>query len=115
MIAAFAQELGLPDPVAGLVVGERPDPTPGYGHVVLRVRATSLNYRDHAIVSGHYFGGAVSRDTVQPNYEDPYVALHHAFDAARRRLDDHVRLRRGDVKAHRPRRARASRRRATRA
>lgn len=43
---------------------ERPDPAPGYGHVVLRVRATSLNYRDHAIVSGHYFGGAVSRDTV---------------------------------------------------
>ena len=58
---------------------------------------------------------AVSRDTVQPNYEDPYVALHHAFDAARRRLEDHVRLRRGDVKTHRPRRAGAARRSAAKA
>jgi len=42
----------------------RPDPTPGPGEVVVRVRATSLNYRDHLVASGHYFGGAVARDTV---------------------------------------------------
>jgi ribosomal subunit interface protein len=32
--------------------------------------------------------------------EDPLVALHKAFDAARRKLEDHVRVQRGDVKAH---------------
>ena len=46
MIAAFAQELGLPDPVAGLVVGERPDPTPPAGWEVGEVRAASLNPHD---------------------------------------------------------------------
>ena len=34
--------------------------------------------------------------------EDLDVALHQAFDAARRKLEDHVRVQRGDVKAHRP-------------
>jgi NADPH:quinone reductase-like Zn-dependent oxidoreductase len=43
---------------------ERPDPTPGRRDVVVRVRATSLNYRDQAVVAGQYFGGAVSRDTI---------------------------------------------------
>ena len=43
---------------------ERPDPPAGPHDVVVRVRATSLNYRDQAVVAGQYFGGAVSRDTV---------------------------------------------------
>jgi NADPH:quinone reductase-like Zn-dependent oxidoreductase len=30
----------------------------------VRVRATSLNYRDQAVVAGQYFGGAVSRDLI---------------------------------------------------
>ena len=34
--------------------------------------------------------------------EDLHVALRDAFDAARRKLEDHVRVQRGDVKAHRP-------------
>jgi ribosomal subunit interface protein len=32
--------------------------------------------------------------------EDLLVALHQAFDAARRKLEDHVRVQRGDVKRH---------------
>jgi ribosomal subunit interface protein len=33
-------------------------------------------------------------------HEDPYVALRDAFRAARRRLEDHERKRRHDVKTH---------------
>jgi ribosomal subunit interface protein len=33
-------------------------------------------------------------------HEDIYVALRDAFDAARRQLEDYVRVRRGDVKTH---------------
>jgi cold shock CspA family protein/ribosome-associated translation inhibitor RaiA len=33
-------------------------------------------------------------------HEDVYVAIRDAFDAAYRRLEDHARLQRGDVKAH---------------
>jgi NADPH:quinone reductase-like Zn-dependent oxidoreductase len=43
---------------------ERPNPTAGPREVIVRVHATSLNYRDQAVVAGRYFGGAVSRDTV---------------------------------------------------
>jgi ribosome-associated translation inhibitor RaiA len=32
--------------------------------------------------------------------EDPQVALHQAFDAVRRRLEDYARVQRGDVKRH---------------
>jgi ribosomal subunit interface protein len=32
--------------------------------------------------------------------EDVFVALRDAFDAAKRKLEEHVRLQRGDVKAH---------------
>lgn len=35
-----------------------------------------------------------------PAHEDPYVALRDAFRAARRKLEDYERKRRGDVKAH---------------
>ena len=33
-------------------------------------------------------------------HEDPYVALRDAFDAVRRKLQDHARKQRGKVKAH---------------
>ena len=48
----------------GLVQAERPDTRPGPREIVIRVRATSLNYRDQMIVTGNYFGGAVSRNTI---------------------------------------------------
>ena len=37
-----------------LALSERPDPTPGPGQVLVRVRAASLNYRDLLIVRGQY-------------------------------------------------------------
>ena len=42
---------------AGLI--ELPRPEPAAGEVVVRVRATSLNFRDQAIALGHYFGGTI--------------------------------------------------------
>src|SRR5436305_10803862 len=43
---------------------ERPDPVPGPGQVVVRVRAASLNRRDAAIADGSYFGNPVQRETI---------------------------------------------------
>src|SRR5262245_63230863 len=43
---------------------ERPDPAPGPGQVVVRVRAASLNRRDAAIADGSYFGQPVQRETI---------------------------------------------------
>ncbi len=42
--------------VDGLRLAERPDPKPGWHQVVVRVRATSLNFRDLAVVLGVYPG-----------------------------------------------------------
>ena len=35
-------------------------------------------------------------------HEDPFLALRDTFDAVRRQLDEHLRIRRGDVKTHAP-------------
>ncbi|HJX28747.1 MAG TPA: alcohol dehydrogenase catalytic domain-containing protein, partial [Thermoanaerobaculia bacterium] len=37
-----------------LTLAERPDPRPGPGQVLIRVRAVSLNYRDLLTVGGQY-------------------------------------------------------------
>ena len=44
--------------------GERPDPKAGPGQLVVRVRASSLNFRDQAVITGNYFGGVVQRETI---------------------------------------------------
>jgi ribosomal subunit interface protein len=50
-------------------------------------------------VPGHQI--VVGRDPAANHaHEDPYVALRDAFDAVRRRLEDHARARRGQVKLH---------------
>ena len=37
-----------------LAAGERPSPAPGYGEVLVRMRAASINYRDFMIAEGFY-------------------------------------------------------------
>ena len=50
--------------ISSLTLIECNEPEPAAGQVLVRVHATSMNYRDHAVVSGKYFGGVLSRDTV---------------------------------------------------
>jgi NADPH:quinone reductase-like Zn-dependent oxidoreductase len=52
------------DGFAKLYLEERPDPTPGPGEVLIRVRACSLNYRDFAVAAGQYFGGALKAPAI---------------------------------------------------
>lgn len=47
----------------GLRRAERPEPKPGPREVLIRVRATSINYRDHLVLIGRYFA-AVERETI---------------------------------------------------
>jgi NADPH:quinone reductase-like Zn-dependent oxidoreductase len=48
----------------GLRPAERPNPNPSQREVLIRVRATSLNYRDQMVVTGNYFGGPVTRNLI---------------------------------------------------
>jgi NADPH:quinone reductase-like Zn-dependent oxidoreductase len=41
--------------LSGLRLVNRPDPQPGAEEVLIRIRATSLNYRDHMVAIGKYF------------------------------------------------------------
>lgn len=52
------------DSLDGMKLVERPDPEPGRGEILVRIRAASINYRDQAVVAGRYFGGAVQRNTI---------------------------------------------------
>jgi NADPH:quinone reductase-like Zn-dependent oxidoreductase len=46
MFAVYADAFSADDPLSGLVVGERPDPTPPDGWTTITVRAASLNHHD---------------------------------------------------------------------
>lgn len=47
-----------------LYLDELADPAPGPGEVLVAPTAWSINYRDFAVASGHYFGGAIVRPSV---------------------------------------------------
>ena len=50
MRAFEIQKFGLDN----LTLAERPDPQPGPGQVLIRIKAVSLNFRDHLMVAGAY-------------------------------------------------------------
>ena len=56
----------IPSPkgIDSLTLAERPDPTPGPRQVLVRVRATSLNYRDLITVEGKYARSAPKPDLI---------------------------------------------------
>ncbi len=47
-----------------LYMDEVADPAPGPGEVLIEPTAWSLNYRDFAVASGQYFGGAISEPAI---------------------------------------------------
>jgi NADPH:quinone reductase-like Zn-dependent oxidoreductase len=42
-----------PGGLENIVIETRPDPTPGPGEILVRVHASSLNFHDYAVVTGH--------------------------------------------------------------
>jgi len=51
-----AYEIRDPKGIDSLNLVDRPNPRPGHGEVLIRVRATSLNYRDLALIRGGLAG-----------------------------------------------------------
>ena len=51
MRAVVCREYGTPE---DLVLDELPDPTPGPGQVVVKVRAAAVNYPDVLLIAGKY-------------------------------------------------------------
>src|ERR1700735_1927296 len=60
-----ALEVSAPWGLDALKVVERPDPKPGPGQVLVRMKAVSLNYRDFLMVHGMYGRGSAA-DTITP-------------------------------------------------
>ena len=46
MLAVYAKDFNPDDPLAALVIGERPDPEPPQGWTTVTVKAASLNHHD---------------------------------------------------------------------
>jgi NADPH:quinone reductase-like Zn-dependent oxidoreductase len=49
-----AYEIQAAIDIEGLKQVDRPQPAPGFGEVLIRVQAVSLNYRDLVVVQGGY-------------------------------------------------------------
>ncbi|MGB7290801.1 MAG: NAD(P)-dependent alcohol dehydrogenase [Thermodesulfobacteriota bacterium] len=47
-------EIKQPSGIDSLTLAERPDPKPGYGHALVKIKAASLNFRDLLVVKGAY-------------------------------------------------------------
>jgi NADPH:quinone reductase-like Zn-dependent oxidoreductase len=65
-----AYEIGRSGGIDGLTRVERPTPEPGHGQVLIRVRATSLNYRDLIIAKGGLGYAAAGRIPVSDGAGD---------------------------------------------
>jgi len=62
-----ALNVAAPWGLDAIQVVEKPDPTPGPGQVLVRMKAVSLNYRDLLMVNGMYGrGAATSADVITP-------------------------------------------------
>jgi NADPH:quinone reductase-like Zn-dependent oxidoreductase len=66
---------------------ERPDPQPGYGQVLIRVRATSLNYRDLIVAQGNYTG---QKSAIIPMSDDAGDVVAIGEGVARVKVGDRV-------------------------
>jgi NADPH:quinone reductase-like Zn-dependent oxidoreductase len=53
-------EIREPKGIDSVVAAERPDPQPGYGQAVIKMKAASLNFRDLAVARGAYGRGVPS-------------------------------------------------------
>ena len=65
-----ALNVAAPWGLDAIKVVEKPDPKPGPGHVLVRMRAVSLNYRDWLMVNGMYGRGAASTSDVITPFSD---------------------------------------------
>lgn len=65
-----ALEVAAPWGANALKYVERPDPTPGHGEVLVRMKAVSLNYRDMLMINGMYGRGAASTTDVITPFSD---------------------------------------------
>ena len=62
-----ALNVAAPWGLEAIEVVEKPDPAPGPGQVLVRMKAVSLNYRDLLMVNGMYGRGAASsKDVITP-------------------------------------------------
>ncbi|MDP1598770.1 NAD(P)-dependent alcohol dehydrogenase [Phenylobacterium sp.] len=65
-----ALEVAAPWGADALKVVESPDPTPGHGEVLVRMRAVSLNYRDMLMINGMYSRGSSTAGGVITPFSD---------------------------------------------
>src|SRR3954471_24299719 len=69
-ISMRALNVAAPWGLDAIQVVEKPDPKPGPGEVLVRMKAVSLNYRDLLMVNGMYGRGAASSSDVITPFSD---------------------------------------------